>query len=175
MRGEWVTWAIMRRRQTAMALLWAATLAVACARPVPVAYKIEEKRSPRHQVILKNETVSAIRLLPFRVEGPRPVIISPGGRITIILEVAQLSDIEQAAEAWFRRRAGTTRYLAIPNDYIDMVGTDAGFRIEFPGRTIETFRILLEDCWFSSPPLTPTREVPITGPPDEGIPFLSCE
>lgn len=156
-------------------LVWAATLAVACARPVPVAYKIEEKRSPRHQVVLKNDTPSPLRLLPFRTEGRTPAMIPPGGRSTITLEVAQLSDIEQAAEAWFRRKPGTARYLAIPNAYIDMVGADAGFRIEFPGSAIGTFRILLDECWFSTPPLSLTREIPITGPPDEGVPFLTCE
>ncbi|MGH7428401.1 MAG: hypothetical protein ACREJ4_08630, partial [Candidatus Methylomirabilaceae bacterium] len=100
----------------------------------------------------------------------------PSGGVTEIrLQVVELTDLEQAEESWFRRKAGATRYLVIPNPAVDMAGADAAFRIEFPGGAIETFRIVLEACWFTGIPAATPRDVPIAGPPVEGLPSIACE
>jgi len=150
-------------------------LAAACARPVPVIRKVEERRSPEHRFALRNETPSALILLVSQPEGTGRTLIPSGGVTEIRLQVVELTDVEKAEEAWFRRKAGTTRYLAIPNPAVDMAGSDAAFRIEFPGGAIETFRILLEACWFTGPPAAQPRQVSIAGPPDEGLPSIRCE
>ncbi|MGH2404944.1 MAG: hypothetical protein ACRDGN_10835 [bacterium] len=150
-------------------------LAGACARPVPVIHKVEERRSPEHRFALKNETPSALTLLSTQPGGPGRTLIPSGGVAEIRLQVVELTDLEQAEESWFRRKAGATRYLAIPNSAVDMAGADAAFRIEFPGGAIETFRILLEACWFSGTPSATLRDVPIAGPPEEGPPSIHCE
>jgi hypothetical protein len=150
-------------------------LAGACAHPVPAIQKVEERRSPEHRFALRNETPSALMLLLSQPGGPGRTLIPSGGVAEIRLQVVELTDLEKAEEAWFRRKAGTTRYLAIPNPAVDMAGSDAAFRIEFPGGAIETFRILLEACWFTGPPAATPREVAIAGPPEEGLPSVGCE
>ena len=150
-------------------------LAEGCARPVPVIHKLEERRSPEHRIALRNETPSALTLLSSQPGGLGRTLIPSGGVAEITLQVVELTDVEKAEEAWFRRKAGTTRYLAIPNPAVDMAGSDAGFRLQFPDGAVETYRILLEDCWFDSLRSAAPREVGIGGPPDEGVPFIRCE
>jgi hypothetical protein len=167
-----------RKRNRALAILVGAgvlMLAGACTHPVQVIHKVEERRSPEHRLALRNETTSALALLSSQAGGTEKTPIPSGGMVAIRLQVVELTDLERVDEAWFRRKSGATRYLAIPNPAVDMAGADAAFRIQFPDGSIETFRILLDACWFSGPSAAAPREVPIAGPPDEGLPSVRCE
>ena len=113
-------------------------------------------------------------MLPARGSEGKPLVIRPGQAVPISFQIFRLADLERSGFGWFRPRKGTETDMVVASDptpYIDMAGTDAMVRIEFPDGMRWEFLIELGNCWFEGAP--PTKLI-VTGPPDPGIPVVPC-
>lgn len=147
-----------------------------CYHTVPVIRKVELNQTPELKLTVRNAATEWIKILPALDQtGSTPIELAPEELAKISFRLFTIADLEETRYSWMRMIQGSETHIiesADPVRFIDIQGEDGLILVRGAQDQLWQFLLDLDSC-MELPNVI--EELPISGPPEAGIPVDLCE